>query len=103
MFKKISNQNPYIIAQRKAIEYANSNNPYKIGDIISDCIGSIKIEKIYYHIPGSSASENEVVIFTEFDIMPFCVFIGTELTNKMKLNKKGTQRMIYQPNIISKT
>lgn len=73
-----------------AKDYANSNNPYKIGDIITDHVGSIKIEEIKYSL------------YTSFDTLPCCVFIGTEITKKGELNKRGKKRMIYQTNIISK-
>ena len=73
-----------------AKDYANSNNPYKIGDIIKDHDRSIKIEDIHYSL------------YKAIDVFPCCVFYGTELTKKGELNKRGKKRMIYQTNIISK-
>ncbi len=73
-----------------SIEYARLNNPYSFGDIITDGVVSIKIEEIKYSL------------YTSFDTLPCCVFIGTQLTKKGELNKRGKKRLIYQANIISK-
>jgi hypothetical protein len=70
-------------------EYALSNNPYKIGDIIRDHASIIKIDKIQVYL-----SYNE----------PCCVYSGPELkkdgTSKLpKKNGETIRTSIYQPNI----
>lgn len=70
-------------------EFAFSNNPYKIGDIVTDHIGSIKIEKIKY-----SYSAN-------FDELPQCVYYGIELNKNGKPSKKQNHTAVWQCNIKS--
>ena len=67
--------------------YAFSNNPYKIGDIISDNVGTIKIEKIKFNV---SFGESE------------CVYIGTQYNKNGEVSKKQDHNTIYQSNIITK-
>ena len=67
------------------INFANANNPYKVGDIVTDHTGSIKIEKIKTYFDG----------YTE----PCCVYTGVEYTKKGEPNKKGNKRSVYQRNI----
>lgn len=69
-----------------AKECALSNNPYKIGDIVKDTIGSIKIEQIQFTLGGGK-------------YLPECVYTGIELTKKGELNKRGNKRKIHQSNI----
>lgn len=69
-------------------QYAFENNPYKIGDIVTDHIGSIKIESIVPTIPFLS---NE----------PSCYYEGIELKKDLTPKKKGDKRMVYQGNIVS--
>jgi hypothetical protein len=76
-----------------AKEYALSNNPYKIGDIVNDHTGSIKIEKILLRRKWFIAKR-------EFEY-PQCIYIGVELTKKGEPNKRGYKRSIYQSNIIT--
>lgn len=68
--------------------FALNNNPYKIGDIITDHSGTLLIEEIKF-----KPSYN-----TE---LPECVFLGTELkkdgTPKLRQDK---DRRVYQSNII---
>ena len=71
-----------------AKEYALSNNPYKIGDVVIDNIKTIKIEKIQFTLGG-------------FQSTPECVYTGIELTKKGELNKRGNKRSIYQSSIIT--
>jgi hypothetical protein len=70
-----------------AKEYAYSNNPYSIGDIVTDPVGSIKIEQIKYQ-KGS--------IWSSF---PSCIYFGIELTKKGEPNKRGNKRSVFQSNI----
>ena len=43
-------------------DYIISNNPYKIGDIISDNISTIKIEKISLHFNGLCMAYEGVIV-----------------------------------------
>lgn len=74
-----------------AKEYAFSNSTYSIGDIITDSVGSIKIELIQYTVGGSFYSKH-----------PQCVFSGVELKKDLTPTKKGEKRKIYQSSIIKK-
>jgi hypothetical protein len=65
-------------------EYALSNNTVKIGDIVTDHIGSVKVEKIL--LWGS--------------IEPSCVYRGIEYTKAGKPYKKGSERDVFQINLI---
>jgi hypothetical protein len=67
-------------------DYAFSNNPFKIGDIVTDHIGSIKIEEIKAYL-------------SRFPY-PCCVYYGTEYTKKGEPNKRGIKRAVYQPNLL---
>lgn len=68
-------------------EYAMANNPYKIGDIIEDHIGRIKIEKISfgYTFPHET---------------PGCIYYGIELKKDGTPKKQqDPDRVVYQSNI----
>jgi hypothetical protein len=67
-------------------EYAFANNPHKVGDVIKDHIGSIRIETIGVYIVHGT---------------PECTYSGPELTKKLEPSKKGTKRTIYQSNLDS--
>lgn len=67
-------------------EYALSNNPYKVGDIVTDHIGSIVIEKI----------QHTISITHQY---PFCVYTGLELKKDGTPTKKESKRAVYQTNI----
>lgn len=68
-------------------EYASANNPYKIGDIITDSIGSLIIEKINFVRPS-------------YNTLPSCVYYGTELKKDGTPMKRQSKRPIYQNYII---
>jgi hypothetical protein len=70
-----------------AKEYAISNNPYKIGDVVTDHMGSIKIEQIQFTLGGGK-------------YLPECAYTGIELTKKGEPNKRGTKRRIYLSNLL---
>jgi hypothetical protein len=70
-----------------AKEYAKSNNPYKIGDVVTDHMGSIKIEKIGFWITA------------EF---PECMYSGIELKKDGTSFKNKKQRTVWQFNIVKK-
>jgi len=70
-----------------AKEYAFSNNPHKIGDIITDHSGSkLKIEKIKWSY-GYGA--------------PACVYYGIELKKDLTPTKRQQNTSIHQSSIIS--
>ena len=68
---------------------ALSNNPYKVGDVITDHVGSIKIEKIKY-------------AFGRFGELPCCTYEGVILNkNGEPSTKKDNKRGVWQNNIIT--
>ena len=70
-----------------ARQYAFSNNELKVGDIIKDMVGAIKIEKI---------------LFTQgmgYNSFPECVYFGSELRKDLMPRKDGSKRKIYQSQI----
>lgn len=66
-----------------AIEYAIANNPVKVGDIFTDNIGSIKVEK------------TSVAIIHK---VPSCIYTGIELKKDGTPIKSGKRREAYQVN-----
>jgi hypothetical protein len=70
-------------------QFALANNPYKIGDIVTDHIGSLLIEKI------------KVRNQYNYNKLPDCLYFGIELkkdgTPKIRQDK---DRRIFQSNII---
>ena len=67
------------------IKFVNSNNPHKIGDVVTDNIGSIIIDKI-------KCSRGAT---------PCAVYYGVELTKKGQPNRRGERRGIYQSDLIA--
>ena len=69
------------------IAYCDANNPYDIGDIISDHLSTIKIDKIKY-TRGMLRLD------------PECIYYGEKLRKSdMKPFKNGDRECIYQSNI----
>ena len=68
-------------------EYVDSNNPYKIGDKVTDHYQnvSIRIEKIKYHISLSG--------------FPCAVYYGPELKKDGTPKKNGNKMYVYQCNL----
>jgi hypothetical protein len=66
-------------------EYALSNNPYKVGDIIEDHYHVIKIEKIEVH--------------KFLEAFPSCVYKGEVLTKKLIPAKVQKDVYMYQSGI----
>ena len=66
------------------MEYAFANNPYKVGDFITDHVSTIQIEKIQ--------------AFKSYDL-PSCVYTGTQYNKDGKVSKKQDHTKIYQNNI----
>jgi len=75
------------------LNFAEANNPYKIGDIIRDHYHTIKIRKIKHRFPDARA------IFNDGSDFPTTTYIGTELN--LELSPKRIQRNIfmYQCNV----
>lgn len=69
-----------------AIDFIKSNNPYNVGDVITDHVGTIKINYIKYSM-GSFGSP------------PCAVYYGIELNKDGSQNKRGNTRCIYQSNL----
>jgi hypothetical protein len=67
-------------------EFALSNNPHPIGTIVTDHIGSLKIEKIR-------------TTKTLANSLPQCVYFGIELKKDGTPMKKQTGRGAWQENI----
>ena len=75
------------LKKKQAIEdFCIANNPYKIGDVFTDQIGSIIIEKIQY---AYSLTET-----------PCCVYFGTELKKDGTPKKNNTKRNAWQSNSV---
>jgi len=66
-------------------DFVIENNPYKIGDKVTDHIGSIIIEKI-----GFSWGYNN----------PCATYFGTELKKDGTPTKRLTKRTVWQSNIV---
>ena len=74
---------------RLNIEFANANNPYTIGDKVTDHNGTILIEKIN-HTAGA------------YNHLPSCVYFGLELKKDGKPRKDNNKRNLWQSNIETK-
>ena len=75
--------------RRLAYIFATSNNTVKVGDIITDHIGSIKVEKISWGYFGSSGNIS----------LPSCVYNGVVLKKDKTPTKRGNNRKVYQINL----
>lgn len=73
-----------------ALKYAKANNPYKIGDIITDHCQTIKIEKIQCPVIGIFNSTK-----------PYMVYSGPAYTKKLEPKKSKEHGTVYQENIKS--
>ncbi len=70
-------------------KFALANNPYKIGDIITDHTGTIRIERIQTHKGYSD--------------YPSCLYHGTQLNKKdLSVAKRQNHTSIFQQNIVKK-
>lgn len=65
------------------VEYVESNNPYKIGDIISDNVDTIKIQRIEIMLP----------LFRAPTDVPECRYYGVQL------KKNGSPKKRQDPTI----
>ena len=76
----------YSLNKKKLIiEFCDANNPYKVGDIFTDHIGSIRIEKIKYSLYMGK---------------PCCVYYGVELKKDLTPRKIQMNRKAWQSNDI---
>lgn len=71
-----------------AIEYVKSNSPYNPGDIITDQIGSIRVEKL-----------QTAYDYTGF---PEAVYTGLVLKKDLTPTKKMEKRQVWESNIRDK-
>lgn len=71
-----------------AIDFALSNNPYKVGDILNDGAKIIRVDKIR--------------ISRFLDIYPYCIYDGVLLTKKLVPYKNGGVDCILQRNVKEK-
>lgn len=67
-------------------DYAFSNSSVKVGDIVTDHIGSVKVDIILYTIVHNGDH-------------PTCVYRGEEFTKAGKPRKKQSMRDVYQINL----
>lgn len=67
-------------------KYALSNNKVKEGDIVTDHIGSVKVERISVYLQLK---------------VPQCVYRGVEYTKAGHSFKSGAKRDVYQQNLIT--
>jgi len=91
MDSKLSQLEQEYSLNRKQIikDFCDYNNPYKIGDIFTDHIGSIKIERIKYS-------------FSNLRDKPCCVYHGIELKKDLTPKKLVIKRDAWQSNEIKK-
>lgn len=68
-------------------ECVEENNSYKVGDIITDHIGSIEIEKVSCALPSGYE-------------LPCAKYYGIELKKNLEPKKKGAKRQVWQKNIL---
>jgi len=69
------------------IDFVDLNNPYKIGDIVTDHIGSIRFDKLKYTITGC-------------DNVPTAIYIGIELKKDGTPKKRVVIRNVYGSNVL---
>lgn len=66
-------------------QYALSNSPYKVGDIIQDHCHIIKVE--------------EISMVKRYNGWPQCIYIGIELTKSLQPKKRQLDTTMYQENV----
>jgi sortase (surface protein transpeptidase) len=81
-----------ITKSKKAVllaKFVEANSTFRIGDIATDHIGSIRIEEINIELPyyGKHA--------------PTFIYLGVRLTKKGTPFKNGEQRIIHQCNLVA--
>jgi len=68
------------------IQFVDLNNPYKIGDVVTDHIGSVRYDELKYTTTGSGT--------------PTAVYVGIELKKNGTPKKRVVVRAVYGCNII---
>lgn len=66
---------------------AFDNNTIKVGDIVTDRIGSIKVERVQFQF------------IRESETVPYCVYTGQVLKKDLTPTVKKQERSIHQPNL----
>ena len=85
LLKLVVIEDSYLKAKKEAIvEYCDANNPYKIGDVFTDHMGSILIEEIKY------------TNFNNIHRTPSCIYHGVQLNKNGTVSKLGNKRDAYQ-------
>lgn len=64
---------------------ALENNPYKVGDIVTDHIGSLEIK--------------EIRVYRSYGELPTCIYYGVELKKDGTKKAKQENRPVYQINL----
>lgn len=72
--------------QRKAAirQYCLENNTVRVGDIVKDRIGSVKVEKILIDYSRTR---------------PQCIYVGAELKKDLTPRKDNSKRNVYAQNL----
>jgi len=70
-------------------EFILSNNKIQKGALITDHVGTIKVERILAYEPFSKE-------------LPSCIFYGPRYTKKLKPYKNGSKKGIFQIKVIKK-
>jgi len=68
-------------------EYAFSHSKVKVGDIVQDHAGFLRVEKISFYRPMHPAK-------------PACIYSGTRMTKKLVPFKKSEMGDVYQRNLV---
>ena len=77
-------EHSYLKAKQEAlVEYCDANNPYKVGDVFTDHMGSILIEEVKYTNFNNKYRE------------PSCVYYGVQLNKDGTPTKLGNKRDAY--------
>lgn len=67
--------------------YCDANNPYKVGDVFTDHMGSVIVEKIKYY-------------YSDFYVGYYCTYLGAVLKKDGKARKNNDKRWAFQSNDI---
>lgn len=67
-------------------KYALAHNSVKVGDVVEDHIGKIRVESIKFSIGLNSG-------------LPSCVYIGSVLNKDGSLSKREANRSVFQTNL----
>ena len=68
-------------------KFVDENNPYKIGDKVTDHIGSVRFDKLQYTVTGSGN-------------IPTPIYIGIELKKDGTPKKRVVVRNVYGSNVL---